>query len=179
MFKSMLVIAFFVSSLCGAAETAAAPKLEMKEAKKQTTLVMKREVKEAGISAALGEILPKIHTYLDEQKVQPVSAPFASFEKTDTGAFRMEAGFAVPPGTKGSGDIVESSLPGGHVVYTLHTGPYTTLGQVHEAALATIKAKGLKPAPVSWEVYVSDPGSTKPEELKTEIYIPIQTSKKD
>jgi len=41
-----------------------------------------------------------------------------------------------------------------------------------------MKTKGLTPAPLGWEIYISDPGQTKPEEVKTEVYLMAEPDKK-
>jgi AraC family transcriptional regulator len=151
--------------------------VEIKDVKKQSTLVIKQKVKMAEISAELGKLLPKIHAYLGSKNITPLSAPMTHFKKTAADAFEIEAGFVVPEGTKGEGEIVSSELPAGKAAFTVHVGPYDALPKTYEAMEAVLKTKGLQGKGSSWEFYVTDPGSTKPEELKTEIYMPVEAIK--
>src|SRR5579862_7408170 len=75
------------------------PKLDiqLKDVKKQTTLVIKKTVKKAEIAAALGEIYPKIFKFLEEKKIKP-SAPMAKYKMVGE-SFEMEAGVIVADGT--------------------------------------------------------------------------------
>jgi effector-binding domain-containing protein len=157
-----------------------APKLDiqLKDVKKQTTLVIKKTVKREDIGKELGEIYPKIFKFLGEKKITPNSAPMAKYKMTADG-FEMEAGVVVPDGTKGEGDIVAGELPEGKVVTTTHLGAYDKLPNTYQAIGEWLKTKGLISAGIGWEIYISDPGTTKPEEVKTEVYLLTAPEKKD
>lgn len=149
-------------------------KVEIKDIKKQSILVMKAKVKQEEIGKKLGEIFPKLFAGLG---VKPLSAPLTFFTGMANGEIEIEAGAVVPEGTKGSDKVVASELPGGKTAFTVHTGPYETLPKTYEKLKAWLAANGHTIKNVSWEIYISDPGNTKPEELKTEIYMPIDEKK--
>ncbi|HEY3323361.1 MAG TPA: GyrI-like domain-containing protein [Planctomycetota bacterium] len=152
----------------------AAPEIQIKDVKKQTTLVIKKKIKQSEIGAALGQILPKVFAFAGQNKIQPFSAPMTRYTKAGEDEFNIEAGFVVAEGTKGQGEIVVSELPGGKAASTVHKGPYEKLSATYKALKEFIKVKGLKEGGTGWEFYVSDPDNTKPEELKTEVYMQVE-----
>jgi AraC family transcriptional regulator len=81
-------------------------------------------------------------------------------------------GVHVAPG----GDVAWQTLAGGRQAAFLHRGPYDTLWQTWNQAYRDwlpASSAYLRHA-VPYEVYLNDPEVTGPEDLKTEICIPIQ-----
>jgi AraC family transcriptional regulator len=67
-------------------------------------------------------------------------------------------------------------VEGGEFAVTLHVGPYTGLGACYAALCGGwLPASGREPrdAP-SIEFYLNAPGFTRPEELRTEIWLPLE-----
>ena len=60
------------------------------------------------------------------------------------------------------------------VAYTLHKGPFNQVGPVYGALVAWITGNGYEIAGPSEEVYLSDPGSTPPGELLTEVRFSVK-----
>ena len=180
MFRTKIVVTVCLASalLCLSASGEDA-KLhgQIKNEKKHSTLVIKAKVKRANIATELGKLLPKVGDYLKAKNVQPLSAPMTRYETSEGETFEIEAGFIVPDGTKGEGEIVAGELPAGRVAMAIHTGSYEGLPKTYEAIIASLAAKGETTSNTSWEVYISDPGSTKPQELKTEIYLLLEPRK--
>ncbi len=59
------------------------------------------------------------------------------------------------------------------VVEAIHVGPYETSGSVYGEMMAWIEANGYVVAGPIMEKYLSDPNSTRPQDLKTEIWVPV------
>jgi effector-binding domain-containing protein len=152
--------------------------IQVKEVKKQPTLIMKTKAKKAEIGAELQKIFPKVFAFIAANKI-PESAPMAYYVSRDPAmtTFDIEAGIVVPEGTKGDGDIVASSLPAGKTAFAVHVGPYEDLPKTYAAIVDWAKTKGLTTQPIAWEVYITDPGNTKPNELKTEVYVLLDEKK--
>jgi AraC family transcriptional regulator len=74
------------------------------------------------------------------------------------------------------GEIGVQTLEGGKFAKFRHVGPYDYLSEVYSIIFAEWLPKSgyeLRFVP-NWEVYVNAPEQTKPEDLITDIYIPIQ-----
>lgn len=152
-------------------------KMEIKELKKQSTLVIKKKIKQGEIAAVLGEIFGKVMRHVTISGIKPLSAPFARYNMGEGDSFEIEAGVIVPEGSKGEGEIVAGDLPAGKTAFAVYTGPYDGLKGAHERLNAELKKQALKENGPRWEIYVNDPGDTKPEALKTEIYIAVKQEK--
>jgi AraC family transcriptional regulator len=92
-------------------------------------------------------------------------------------ACRYDACFVLREGAKvkPEGEVGIQTLPGGRCAVFLHKGPYRKLPETWRAAYRDwLPSSGqqLRDAP-PYEVYLNDPRKTKPEDLLTEIHIPI------
>ena len=174
-----LLIALSVLSPAAAANPADGQKLDiqLKDVKKQTTLVIKKTVKRDEIGPTLAETLPQVFGYIGANNIKPDSAPMAKY-KVVGDKFEMEGGLIVPEGTKGSGEIVASELPAGKAAFAVHVGVYDKLPDTYKAMADWLKAKGLKPSNIGWEIYVTDPSQAKPDEIKTEVYLLAEPERK-
>jgi len=74
---------------------------------------------------------------------------------------------------KATGNILAGSTPGGYAVKAIHKGPYEGLAATYAAVEAQMASAGIAQGPVSWEVYLNEPGTTPAAELVTEIYMQI------
>jgi AraC family transcriptional regulator len=97
-------------------------------------------------------------------------------EVTPPDKIRYDACVSMSEPVQPSGEVGVQQLGDGRYAVALHEGPYTTLSHSYETLLAGIFARnGLEPGdPPSLEFYLNDPDSTEPEDLLTEIWMPIR-----
>jgi len=72
--------------------------------------------------------------------------------------------------------IVVTTLPGGPMAVTVHTGPYDGAGAAHEAVAEWIGEHGRKIAGPPRELFLNDPHVVGMEHAQTEIELPIERS---
>ncbi|MCA8951627.1 MAG: AraC family transcriptional regulator [Planctomycetes bacterium] len=99
-------------------------------------------------------------------------------EITSPERIRFDACVTVGPEVVGEGGIAIDELPGGPHATTLHRGPFETLGETYLALFGgwlPTSGRELRPGPCI-ERYLDDPESTPPEELETEIAVPLEPS---
>jgi effector-binding domain-containing protein len=149
-------------------------KVEIKDMPKQITMVVKKTIKRNEIAAELGQIYGKIFGYAHPKNIKPLGAPFMLMTKMTADTMDIEAGAPVAEGTKGEGDILISELPGGKIAVATHAGPYENLPKAWEEFKKQIAEKKLEASGNPWEVYTNDPTTVKPEEIKTELYLPVK-----
>ena len=89
---------------------------------------------------------------------------------------RYDACLTVANSVEASGEVGVTTFAGGRFAVTLHQGPYERLGETYAALVGRwFPAHGLEPAaPPSLESYLDDPDTTEPEELLTEVMMPIR-----
>ena len=85
----------------------------------------------------------------------------------------MEVGWPVSGTVNGSREIAVYELPGGKMVRTIHRGPYESCEPTYLQLFAWIEKKGFQTAGPIREIYPNDPREVKPEDIITEILVPI------
>ena len=86
---------------------------------------------------------------------------------------RSTLGCPVPEGTNGEGDIrIEVIEPRQEAVLT-YKGPYEGMQGAYNRLFDAIFKGGYRPAGSCMEIYISDPHETAPEDLLTEIRMPV------
>ena len=97
-------------------------------------------------------------------------------EETPPEKIRYDACVTVGDDVQPEGEVGVQEIRGGDYAIYLHKGPYEKLAGVYEELYTrAIPASGREFAfDPCFEVYVNDPRSTPPEELMTEIYVPLK-----
>ena len=135
-----------------------------------------------GTYALIPELLVKVVNFMMERNI-PITAPplflchecspEAVREANAQGTARVEIAWPVTGDANGSGEIRRYTLPGGKMVHVTHKGPYETCEPTYLAAFGWIAKKGLTINGPVREIYPNDPAEVPPEEILTEIYIPV------
>jgi AraC family transcriptional regulator len=93
---------------------------------------------------------------------------------------RYDACLVVDVKAKPKPPVELRDLPGGAYAVTVHAGPFDKIGETYAALCArvasnTIAGKRWTLAdPPSLEKYLTDPRKTKPEDLRTEVWMPVR-----
>jgi effector-binding domain-containing protein len=88
------------------------------------------------------------------------------------GAINLEVGVELDRAFAGSGEVVASTTPAGHVATATHYGPYGQLGAVHQAIQHWCRSNGLKLAGPSWEIYGhwQDEWNSDVNKIRTDVF---------
>jgi AraC family transcriptional regulator len=88
---------------------------------------------------------------------------------------RSDAGLTVPDEVPLPAEVVERRLPAGRYARATHVGPYDTLGDSWSRMMGEwLPGSGNRVgAGPSYEVYRNNPADTRPENLRTDLYIPL------
>jgi len=151
-------------------------KCEVKNQSTQPTLSIRTRTPVQDLPRVLGEAYGAIAQYLGELGQQPVGPPFAVYYNADMQNLDVEAGFPVSGGFSGKGDITASEIPAGKAATCLYTGPYNEVEPAYNALSQWIKDNGYKATGVTYEMYLNDPDTTPPQELKTQIAFLLKTT---
>jgi effector-binding domain-containing protein len=101
------------------------------------------------------------------------TSPECVKEAAEKGTAVVEVAWPVGGNAKASGDIRAYTLPGGKMVRTVHKGPYAECEPTYLNVFAWIAENGLTITGPVREVYPNDPREVQPEDIITEIYIPV------
>ncbi|MBX3189201.1 MAG: GyrI-like domain-containing protein [Labilithrix sp.] len=138
--------------------------------------------------ATLAELGDTMHATLAKValSVEPAGAargaPFAVYynEPFRPEDIDVELGVSVTPRAKvaETKGVHRRELAGGPVAYTVHVGPYATIGAAYEALYAWVGDHGLHRTGPPREIYFVGPAQgARPEDYRTEIDVPIDGSR--
>jgi effector-binding domain-containing protein len=140
-------------------------------------------IKRTGNYLLIPELLMKVYGVIVEKKI-PIAgmptfvchetSPDAVKEANEKGTALVEVAWPVSGTVNGSGEIRVYELPGGKMVRTVHRGPYETCESTYLGLFSWIEEHHLRIAGPIREIYPNDPREIKPEEIITEILVPIQ-----
>ena len=122
----------------------------------------------------LGAAWGRLMEYLETERAFPAGAPFAGYFNMDMQDLDVEIGFPVAAPLPGGGDIRASEIPAGKAATTLHTGPYEDFGQAYNALMQWMEEHEYEGTGVAYEFYLNDPTEIAPEELQTQIVLPLK-----
>lgn len=135
-----------------------------------------------GSYALIPVMIMEIFGFLMEKGICPAAGPAYLFhEETPEAAVAADAAgtadveIVVPVTGKfpPAGDISCYQLPGGRMVRVIHHGPYQECTATYNRLFRWIGEKGLQITGPIREVYLNDPQGVKPEEILTEILVPV------
>lgn len=95
---------------------------------------------------------------------------------TDESKFRYDACVSIDREVKTEGEVGLKTIAGGRYAVFLHAGAYEGFGQTYDQIFkAWLPGSGekLREEPC-FEVYLNSPDQVKPEDLRTEIWLPLQ-----
>ena len=96
-------------------------------------------------------------------------------QTTEADRLRSDAALAFPAGTDVPAGLIERRLAAGKYASTIHVGAYDGLGKAWAALKQAVDARGMRATgAVSYEVYLNDPTSAAPGELRTELFMPVE-----
>jgi len=117
-----------------------------------------------------------------KQKLTPAGAPFGLFlnspQEVKKEDLKWEIGFPVAKEA-----VVAEPLKKGEFIFrkiasSIHAGPYDKVSETYAKMLKFIADNGYQVAGPCLEKYLNNPMQVKPEELKTEVIIPVEPVKK-
>jgi AraC family transcriptional regulator len=139
-------------------------------------------IKRRGPYRIIPELLAELFGFIMKNQVAIAGMPMLLMHETSkeeaieadsTGTADVEVAVPVAGPFRSGGDVRSSTLPGGTVARIVHLGPYETSEQSYEKLFAWIEAKGLRVNGPIREVYHNNPQEVKPEEIMTEILVPV------
>jgi len=99
-------------------------------------------------------------------------------EVTPPEKIRYDASVTVDDDVTGEDDVVIQTIGGGQYAITSHFGPYDQLGKTYAELFRRLMKDNREPRPEPClEFYLNDPESTEPEDLVTDICVPLKPTR--
>jgi len=129
------------------------------------------------IAAAMAVAYAEISRFMNNAGIRMAGQPMAITRSWEEGGYQFDAAIPVDViPTELNGNVMAGQSPSGPAVRALHRGAYDEMMPTYEKLAAYLSAHGLDQGEVSWEHYISDPGSTAPGDMITHIYIMLSES---
>ena len=128
----------------------------------------------ADIATALAEGYQEIRLFMVDNGLEESASPMAISRSSSERNVQLDA--AIPIFMKPlelNGRLRVGKSPAGQAVRLIHYGSYSQMGRSYEKLAAYMAAHDLPEGQVSWEHYVTEPGTTPENDLITHIYILI------
>ena len=147
---------------------------KIEERPAQAAVTIRTRTSMEGLPAFFEQAFGKVYGHISQAGQHPSGPAFALYHTQDPSNFDLEAGFPVVAPVAGNGEVQASEIPGGKVCTTLLVGPYERLPEAWEALTAHAASEGLESQSWGYEIYISDPTTVPPEEIQTEVVLPLK-----
>lgn len=147
---------------------------EIKEQEAQPALTIRTRAAVQDLPQVMGQSYQAIFEHLQEVGQYPAGPPFAAYYNMDMADLDIELGFPVSGEVAEKDNIKMSQFPGGKFAVCLYTGPYSDIEEAYNALTEWIAAEDVAVTGAAYELYLNDPSETPPEELQTQIMLPLQ-----
>lgn len=158
------------------------PELVMVDAVPLAAISGETATDDESISTALATGYGRLTQYLLDHGVEQAGPPRAITHVWDEENDRWRYTAALPVESMPERDPEEETATGvrfdagyaGPAVRVVHEGAYADTGEIYEKLFPWVEIAGLAFNGDSWETYSGNPADTPMEELRTEIYVPIE-----
>jgi effector-binding domain-containing protein len=99
--------------------------------------------------------------------------PFCLYPEMPADEFTFLVCMPVAPGAVGGDDVKLDELPAAEAATLLYRGPYDGMEPSWRRLMDWVGASGRQPWGALREIYLSDPDTTAPEDLLTELVVPL------
>ena len=118
-----------------------------------------------------GKYLGKLYEIIAKDKYQTTGAPLSIFHDREFNPENYDIEIAVPVMEKTD---KTRELSGGLCASVLYKGPYSELTSVYTKLNQWVETEGYRIINAPYEIYLTNPGTTAPENYMTEIFLPVE-----
>jgi len=124
----------------------------------------------------LVDAFKKINAELAKQGIKPSGPPMTIYTATDDTGFEFQAGVPVADAPKGAlpDGMAIGKSPEGRALKFMHRGSYDAMDATYEAITNHLDERRLEARDLFVEFYVTDPLTTKEDDLVIEVYVPVK-----
>lgn len=138
----------------------------------QPIAVVRRRVAPDELSKVVPETCGLVWRTLKAAQVTSAGRHVAVYRDAGGGQLDVEVGVEVSTPFAGRGEVVGSVTPTGDAATVAHFGPYSTLGNAHQAIRLWCAAHGRTVTGTTWEIYDhwKDEWNNDPSRIRTDVF---------
>jgi effector-binding domain-containing protein len=145
-----------------------AAQIEIVPVEPRLIAVIRDTVAFADLPRAQREARALLGATLRDAGIEDSGRPLTVWRPPEAGMIDYAPGVFVPEGFSVSGAVSLFTLPQGRAAHLRMRGSYAGLPDAWERVFSGIKAEGLRPAGLNWEIYATP--DVAPEEAETDLY---------
>ena len=130
------------------------------------------------IEQSMGKVIDEVHSKLRDADIDTNGQWVSLYDDMNLKTQEMDymTGMVLPTGTDAPRGLVERTVPSFEAMKVTHTGKYQHLGNAFFAAYQNARAakRKVKRKRPALEIYRNSPDETPPEQLITELYLPLK-----
>lgn len=147
--------------------------IQIKQIPAQLALVVSTRVTMAELPEAMGRAFDALMRHAAATGAQFAGPPFTLYPEMPSEEFAFLVCMPVAPGAV-AGDVVElQELPATEAATLLYRGPYDAMEPAWTRLMAWVGQSGRQPGGPLREVYLNEPDTVAPEDLLTEMVVPL------
>ncbi len=147
--------------------------VQIKQLPAQNVLLIRKRVTTATIGEAMGAAFDTLMRHATATGAQFAGPPCVLYPQMPDGEFEIDVCAPVAPGAAAGQDVELQELPASEAATLMHQGPYDAVGPSWQVLLQWVAASGRPISGPMREVYLNEPGTVAPEELLTELSVPL------
>lgn len=148
---------------------------EFADVEEAVTAVVRGVVPVAGLRDFFDTSFRALGAAVGRQQVAVTGPAFGLYREPPRETADLEVGFVTDRPVLPEGDVVAASLPAGRVARLVHHGSFDGLGGSWGRLEAFVREQGLRPGPLMWEFYVTEPRpGMDPRDLRTELNLTVE-----
>ena len=147
--------------------------VQIKQLPAQLALVVSKRVKMGEVAQGMGEAFGTLMGHAGASGAQFVGPPFSLYPEMPSEEFTFMVCMPVAPGAVAGDGVELEELPAVEAATLLYKGPYAGMEPSWRSLMEWVGKSGRQPAGPMREIYLSDPDTTAPEDLLTELVVPL------
>ncbi len=147
--------------------------IQIKQIPAQLALVVSTRVKMTEIAQGMGEAFDVLMRHAAATGAQFAGPPFVLYPEMPAEEFTFLVCMPVTPGAVAGEGVDVMELPAAEAAMLLYRGPYDAMEPSWRRLMEWVGRSGRQPAGPPREVYLNEPGTVAPEDLLTEMVVPL------
>ena len=147
--------------------------VQIKQLPAQLALVVTKRVKMGEVAQGMGEAFGTLMRHAGATGAQFAGPPFCLYPEMPADEFTFLVCMPVAPGAVAGDEVALEELPAAEAATLLYKGPYDGMEPSWQSLMAWVGRSGRRPGGPMREVYLNDPDSCAPEDLLTELVVPL------